>query len=110
MSDHRSGPPSYLGYCLLAVILFGCYVLFNRFQDDNSATMAPNLTLNRYVSRAFSFGNRTGSWLWVIFRPRAASKPSPFVPQQRTSRDYIGKSVSCQFRKWPLRVRRFGSL
>ena len=28
---------SYLGYCLLAVILFGCYVLFNRFQDDNSA-------------------------------------------------------------------------
>ncbi|HJY90040.1 MAG TPA: hypothetical protein VJ255_07160 [Candidatus Acidoferrum sp.] len=47
MSDHRSGPPSYLGYCLLALILFGSYVLFNRFQDDNSATMAPNLTLNR---------------------------------------------------------------
>jgi hypothetical protein len=47
MSDHRSGPPSYLRYCLLAVILFGCYVLLNRFQEDNSATMAPNLILNR---------------------------------------------------------------
>jgi hypothetical protein len=47
MSGHRSGQPSYLIYCLLAVILFGCYVLLNGFQDDNSATMAPNLTLNR---------------------------------------------------------------
>jgi len=47
MSDHRSGPPSYLVYCLLAVILFGSYVLLNRFQEDNSATMAPNLILNR---------------------------------------------------------------
>jgi hypothetical protein len=47
MSDHRSRRPAYLGYCLLAVILFGCYVLLNRFQDDNSATMAPNLILNR---------------------------------------------------------------
>jgi hypothetical protein len=32
---------------LLAVILFGGYVLLNRFQEDNSATMAPNLILNR---------------------------------------------------------------
>ena len=47
MSDHRSGQLAYLGYCLLAVILFGCYVLLNHFQDDNSATMAPNLILNR---------------------------------------------------------------
>jgi hypothetical protein len=47
MSGYRSGRPSYLVYCLLAVILFGCYVMFNGFQDDNSATMAPNLTLNR---------------------------------------------------------------
>ena len=47
MSDHRSGRPFYPLYCLLAVILFGCYVLFNGFQNDNSATMAPNLTLNR---------------------------------------------------------------
>jgi hypothetical protein len=47
MSDRRSGRPSYLGYCLLAAILFGCYVLLNGFQDDNSATMAPNLMLNR---------------------------------------------------------------
>jgi hypothetical protein len=47
MSDHRSGQPAYLGYCLLAVILFGCYVLLDRCQDDNSATMAPNLILNR---------------------------------------------------------------
>jgi hypothetical protein len=47
MSVHRSGQPSYLRYCLLAVILFGCYVLLNRFQDDNSATLAPNLVLNR---------------------------------------------------------------
>ena len=27
--------------------LFGCYVLLNGFQGDNSATMAPNLTLIR---------------------------------------------------------------
>jgi hypothetical protein len=47
MSDTQVRPPFYLGYFLLAVILFGCYVLLNRFQDDNSATMAPNLTLNR---------------------------------------------------------------
>jgi len=44
---NRGGQPSYLRYCLLAVILFGCYVLLNRFQDDNSATMAPNLVFNR---------------------------------------------------------------
>jgi hypothetical protein len=47
MSGHRSGRPFYLVYCLLAVILFGYYVLFDGFQNDNSATMAPNLTLNR---------------------------------------------------------------
>jgi len=48
MNDHRSGwTTSYPRYCLLAVILFGCYVLLNRFQADNSATMAPNLMLNR---------------------------------------------------------------
>jgi hypothetical protein len=45
--SHRSGPPSYLVYCLLAVILFGCYLLLNGFRDDNSATIAPNLTLLR---------------------------------------------------------------
>ena len=38
---------SYLVYGLLAVILFGSYVLFNDFHNDNSATMAPNLTLIR---------------------------------------------------------------
>jgi hypothetical protein len=32
--------PSYLECCLLAVILFGCFVLFDRRQD-NSATLAP---------------------------------------------------------------------
>jgi hypothetical protein len=32
---------------LFAVILFGCYLLLNGFQDDNSATVAPNLTFNR---------------------------------------------------------------
>jgi hypothetical protein len=47
MSGQKSGRPSYLVYSLLAVILFGCYVLLNGFQDDNSATMAPNLTFNR---------------------------------------------------------------
>jgi hypothetical protein len=44
MSEHRSRRPSYLVYCLSAVTLFGCYVLLNGFQGDNSATMAPNLT------------------------------------------------------------------
>jgi hypothetical protein len=38
--------PSWLGYCLLAVILFGCLVLFNR-ADDSAATMAPNLVFHR---------------------------------------------------------------
>ena len=47
MSDHSSGQPSYLRYCLLAVILFGCYVLLTRVQDDNSATVAPNPIFNR---------------------------------------------------------------
>ena len=37
--------PNYLGYCLMAIVLFGCYVMINRVQDDNSATMAPNLIL-----------------------------------------------------------------
>jgi hypothetical protein len=32
--------PSFLEYCLLAVILFGCFVLFDR-RGDNSATLAP---------------------------------------------------------------------
>ena len=39
--------PYYLGYCLVAIVLFGCYVMLNRLQDDNSPTMAPNLILNR---------------------------------------------------------------
>jgi hypothetical protein len=37
MWTHR---PSYLEYCLLAVILFSCFVMFDRRQD-NSATLAP---------------------------------------------------------------------
>jgi hypothetical protein len=47
MSDHRTRRLSYLVYCLVAVLLFGSYVLLNGFQEDNSATMAPNLTLGR---------------------------------------------------------------
>jgi hypothetical protein len=47
MSGRSFGRPSYFVYCLLAVILFGCFVVLNGFQDDNSATMAPNLTFNR---------------------------------------------------------------
>ena len=47
MSGYRSGRPFYHVYCLLAVILFGCYAMFYGFQDDNSATVAPNLTFNR---------------------------------------------------------------
>jgi hypothetical protein len=47
MSGLRSGRPHYFVYCLLAAILFGGYVLINGFQTDNSATMAPTLTLNR---------------------------------------------------------------
>jgi hypothetical protein len=37
---------SYPRYCLVAVILFGCYAPFNR-GDDNAATVAPNLVFNR---------------------------------------------------------------
>ena len=48
MSDHKSGRRSYLVYCLLAVLLLGgSYVLFHGLEEDNSATMAPNLTLGR---------------------------------------------------------------
>jgi low affinity Fe/Cu permease len=47
MSAFMSGRPSHLVYALLAVILFGGYGLFNGFQNENSATMTPTLTLNR---------------------------------------------------------------
>ena len=47
MSALRSGRPSFLLYGLLAVLLFGSYVLFSGFKEDNSATMAPYLTLSR---------------------------------------------------------------
>jgi hypothetical protein len=47
MSAQRSGRRSYLMYGLLAVILFGGYVLVNGSQTDNSATMAPTLSLIR---------------------------------------------------------------
>jgi hypothetical protein len=40
MSIHASVRPAFLGYCLLAIILFGCFVLFDR-AGDNSATLAP---------------------------------------------------------------------
>jgi hypothetical protein len=47
MSDQRPRRPSYLVYCLLAVVLFGGYVLLEGLQADSSATMAPNLVLGR---------------------------------------------------------------
>jgi hypothetical protein len=47
MSEYRFGRPSYLVYCVLAVLLFGSYVLLTGFMEDNSATVAPNLTLDR---------------------------------------------------------------
>jgi hypothetical protein len=78
MSGYRSGRPFYLVCCLLAVILFGCYVMFNGFQDDNSATMAPNLTIAD-VSRALSLGahrqaaQTRGSAAPVRTRPQIAS-------------------------------------
>ena len=40
------GRISLFQYCLLGFILFGCFVLFHR-SDDNSATMAPNLVFDR---------------------------------------------------------------
>jgi hypothetical protein len=46
MSVRKFRRPSWLEYCLLAVILFGVFVLFSG-GDDNSATMAPNLVLTR---------------------------------------------------------------
>ena len=45
--EYKFGRPSYLVFCLLAVVLFGSYVLLTGFQEDNSATMAPYLTLGR---------------------------------------------------------------
>lgn len=45
--DHKPRRLSYPVYFLLAVILFGSYVLLNGLQEDNSATMAPTLILGR---------------------------------------------------------------
>jgi len=47
MSGQRSGRRCYLVYGLLAVILFGGYVLVSDLQNDNSATIAPTVSLNR---------------------------------------------------------------
>ena len=47
MSESRFGRVSYLVCCVLAVVLFGSYVLFTGFMEDNSATVAPNLTFGR---------------------------------------------------------------
>jgi hypothetical protein len=46
MSDIRSRPRPYLGYCVIAAILLGCLFTINSFQEDNSATMAPYLGLH----------------------------------------------------------------
>lgn len=47
MNNHRPERGPYLRYFLFAVILFGCYLLLYPSQDDNSATLAPNLVFNR---------------------------------------------------------------
>ena len=47
MRSHNSEHFSYRVYCLLAVVLFGAYVLLGGLQDDSSATMATYLTLGR---------------------------------------------------------------
>ena len=47
MNGQRSGRRSYLMYGLLAIVLIGGYLLVNGTKTDNSATMAPNLTLGR---------------------------------------------------------------
>jgi hypothetical protein len=47
MSDQRSERRPYLRYFLLVLILFGVYMLLHPFQDDSSATLAPNLVFNR---------------------------------------------------------------
>jgi hypothetical protein len=47
MNDHKPAQRPYLRYFLLVVVLFSSYVLLNRFQEDNSATMAPDLVFNR---------------------------------------------------------------
>lgn len=47
MNDLKPRRLSWLVYCVVAVVLFGSYVLLTGFREDNSATMAPNLTFNR---------------------------------------------------------------
>jgi hypothetical protein len=47
MVNQRPKRLSYLVYCLLAIILFGSYVLLSDLQNDHSETMAPKLTLGR---------------------------------------------------------------
>jgi hypothetical protein len=44
MSSRRPVPLSYVECCLLAIILFGCCVLFNR-GEDHSGTLAPPTAL-----------------------------------------------------------------
>jgi hypothetical protein len=48
---------------------------------------------------------RIDSRLLVIFRPRTASELGQFIPQQRTSGDRNGMSVSCQSRKFRVQRR-----
>jgi hypothetical protein len=45
MSNLSSRPRPYLRYCLIAVVLLGCFIAMKTFQEDNSATMAPYLVL-----------------------------------------------------------------
>jgi hypothetical protein len=47
MSNLKPRRHPFLVYCVLAVILFGSYVVLSGLLEDSSATMAPNLTLGR---------------------------------------------------------------
>ena len=59
MSEYKFGRPSYLVFCLLAVVLFGSYVLLTGFQEElrNHGPVSDTRSL---TSRAFFLANHTG--------------------------------------------------
>jgi hypothetical protein len=71
-------------------------------------SVRPKRVLKHYAKPKIAFGNSSQArmhavddqcLLGVKLGPRAASKPGPLIPQQRTCRDCIGMSVSCHSTK-----------
>ena len=73
MSGYRSGRPFYLVYCLLAVILFGCYVMLQWLSGRQLRNHGPEFDTQSLTSRALFFGNAPA-------RPRRQEDMPLFAP------------------------------